>query len=185
MDQQLENQNCATPSWAPTATTTLLVVALALAGFVTPVGAQIGAAAPQSYTAESELEADLQRELVCVCGTCPHFTLADCRCDTAANMRGQLREQLVLGKDRDEVLQYFIETYGSQEPLGAPLDQGFNRLAWLFPYAVGGTFLIGLGVVAVRWSRRDAAKEFQASPSPEAVDAQLEARLDDELRNLD
>ena len=170
---------------APTATTTLLVVALALAGFVTPARAQVGAAPPQSYTAESELEADLQRELVCVCGTCPHFTLADCRCDTAANMRGQLREQLVLGKDRDEVLQYFIETYGSQEPLGAPLDQGFNRLAWLFPYAVGGTFLIGLGVVAVRWSRRDAAKEFQASPSPEAVDAQLEARLDDELRNLD
>ena len=192
-----------TPEGASAATTSMLVLAISLAGLAAPARAQESLATPASYASESELESQLQRELVCVCGTCPHYTLADCRCSTpptyratadggrevvsagAAFMRGQLKEQIELGKSRNEILQYFIETYGSQEPLGAPLDQGFNRLAWLFPYLVGGSFLIAIGVVAVRWSRRDEAEELQAPPSAEPANAQLEARLDDELRNLD
>ena len=168
---------------ASAAQTTVLLLALLLSGLASPVRAQVTEPTLESYAAESELERQLQRELVCVCGTCPHFTLADCRCSTAASMRGQLKDQLALGKTRDEVLHYFIDTYGSQEPLGAPLDRGFNRLAWLFPYAVGATALGGLGVVVVRRSRRH--EELQALPLPEAADAKLEARLDDELRNLD
>ena len=30
-----------------------------------------------------------------------------------------------------------MDKYGSQEVLAAPIDKGFNRLAWLLPYAVG------------------------------------------------
>ena len=190
------------------ATTSMLILALTLGGLVAPVSAQEGEdhralATPESYTAESDLERRLQRELVCVCGTCPHYTLADCRCSTppqwttaadgsqqlvsagAAYMRSQLKEQLALGKSEREIKEFFIETYGSQEPLGAPLDEGFNRLAWLFPYLVGGGFLFALGTVAVRRSRRDHAPELQASATPETADPLLEARLDDELRNLD
>ena len=135
-------------------TTTLLVVALGLTGGVSQLHAQIGAPL-DSYSATTELEAELQNELVCVCGDCPHYTLAACRCSSpprfvetadgrqeiasagAEYMRGQLREQIELGRDRRQILDYFIAAYGSQEPLGAPLDEGFNRLAWLFPYLVG------------------------------------------------
>ena len=168
---------------AGAATTSMLILGLSVAGLATPARAQVAEPTPESYATESELEAELQRELVCVCGTCPHYTLADCKCPTAAYMRGLLKEQLVQGKTKAEVRQYFIDTYGSQEPLGAPLDEGFNRLAWLFPYTVGATFLVGLAVVAVRRSRRH--EEPQAPPTSEPADTQLEARLDDELRNLD
>ena len=164
-------------------TTSALVLAVSLAGWVAPAWAQLAEPTPESFTAKSDLERELQRELVCVCGTCPHYVLADCQCSTAAYMRGEVREQVEQGRSKDEVLQYFIDSYGSQEPLGAPLDEGFNRLAWLFPYAVGTTFLAGLGGVAVRWSRR--REEPQSSPAPEPADAELEARLDDELRDLD
>jgi cytochrome c-type biogenesis protein CcmH/NrfF len=99
-------------------------------------------------------------------------------------MRGQLREQIEAGRDRRQILDYFIATYGSQEPLGAPLDEGFNRLAWLLPYLVGAGCLVGVGSLAVRWSRRD-APEDEAASLPEAEDAELDARLDDELRDLD
>ena len=166
------------------ATTSLLVLALVLGGGTTAAWAQVAQPTPESFAVESDLEAELQDELVCVCGSCPHYTLADCQCGTAAYMRGELKTQLSLGKNKDEVRQYFIEAYGSQEPLGAPLDEGFNRLAWLLPYLVGTSFLVGLGVVVVRRSRH--AGELQISPSGSAtMDAQLEARLDDELRNLD
>ena len=183
-------------------TTSLLVLTLALPGMAVPAHAQSGVNV-ESYATTTELEAELQHELVCVCGDCPHYTLAACRCavppewNTTADgmqeigragsefMRGQLREQIELGRSRREILDYFIEVYGSQEPLGAPLDEGFNRLAWLFPYLVGSGFLIAIGVTAVRWSHRDVASAGGASPSPDVVDAELDARLDDELRNLD
>ena len=100
-------------------------------------------------------------------------------------MRGQLREQIEAGRDQREILDYFIAAYGSQEPLGAPLDEGFNRLAWLFPYLVGLGCLVAVGGVAVRWSRRGTVAAIEAAPAPETIDAELDARLDDELRNLD
>jgi len=185
------------------ATTTMLILALALPGLLaSPAQAQIGAP-PESYVATTPLESELQRRLVCMCGSCPPYTLADCRCSdppryiTAADgsqqlvaagaefMRGQLREQIEAGRSEREILDHFIAAYGSQAPLGAPLDEGFNRLAWLFPYLVGFACLLGVGGVAFRWSRRGTVAAAAAGVAPEPIDAELDARLDDELRNLD
>ena len=40
-------------------------------------------------------------------------------------------------------------------------NQGFNKLAWLFPYVMGAAGATAIGLVAWRWSR----------PSPEPVSA--------------
>jgi cytochrome c-type biogenesis protein CcmH/NrfF len=96
-------------------------------------------------------------------------------------MRAALSEQIDLGKDRDAILAHFIDVYGGQQFLTTPIDRGFNRLAWLVPYALAGSGIVFVGIVATRWSRRrDAVHEDQA-----AVDPAVEERLDDELRNLD
>ena len=168
---------------AGAATTSGLVLALVLGGLTTSARAQPPPVQMAELTAEQQtLEAELKTELVCVCGGCSHLPLSDCTCSEADHMRGLLNQQVALGKDRAEVYQYFIDTYGSQEPLGAPIG-AFNQLAWLLPMFVGGTVLIGFGVVALRWSRRD--PELQQSPAALPADEQLEGRLDDELRNLD
>ena len=168
---------------AGAATTSGLILALILGGLTTSARAQPPPVQMAELTAEQQtLEAELKTELVCVCGGCSHLPLSDCTCSEADHMRGLLNQQVALGKDRAEVYQYFIDTYGSQEPLGAPIG-AFNQLAWLLPMFVGGTVLIGFGVVALRWSRRD--PELQQSPAALPADEQLEGRLDDELRNLD
>ena len=168
---------------AGAATTSGLILALILGGLTTSARAQPPPVQMAELTAEQQtLEAELKTELVCVCGGCSHLPLSDCTCSEADHMRGLLNQQVALGKDRAEVYQYFIDTYGSQEPLGAPIG-AFNQLAWLLPMFVGGTVLIGFGVVALRWSRRD--PELQQSPAALPADEQLEDRLDDELRNLD
>ena len=168
---------------AGAATTSGLVLALVLGGLTTSARAQPPPVQMAELTAEQQtLEAELKTELVCVCGGCSHLPLSDCTCSEADHMRGLLNQQVALGKDRAEVYQYFIDTYGSQEPLGAPIG-AFNQLAWLLPMFVGGTVLIGFGVVALRWSQRD--PELQQSPAALPADEQLEGRLDDELRNLD
>ncbi len=56
------------------------------------------------------------------------------------------------------------------------------------PYVLGAGGLVGVGLVAVRWSRRSAEtidREPAQSRSAELTDAAIEARLDDELSDLD
>ncbi len=133
------------------------------------------------------LERELQHEIICMCRTCGRQRLAECQCGIAAQMREELAGLVARGMTREEVYAYFMKKYGSQEPLASPIDKGFNRIAWLFPYAVGvsGAFVVGL--VALRWSRRDERPSEPAAPekAPASTDPQLAARLDDELRDLD
>ncbi len=168
---------------AGAATTSVLALALALGAFSTPLRAQYAVPGGAELTPEQQtLETELQQELVCVCGGCSHLPLSQCTCGPADDMRLQLNQQVAQGKGRDDVYQYFISTYGSQEPLGAPIG-AFNQLSWLVPILAGGGFLIGLGFVAVRVARR--SQERKDVPVSQPADEQLEARLDDELRNLD
>ena len=168
---------------AGAATTSVLALALALGAFSTPLRAQYAVPGGAELTPEQQtLETELQQELVCVCGGCSHLPLSQCTCGPADDMRLQLNQQVAQGKGRDDVYQYFISTYGSQEPLGAPIG-AFNQLSWLVPILAGGGFLIGLGFVAVRVARRSQERKDVAVSQP--ADEQLEARLDDELRNLD
>ena len=65
--------------------------------------------------------------------------------------------------------------------LAAPIDQGFNRLAWAVPYVVGVLMLGAVFFSARRWSRT--RPQDVAADAP--LDPTLNERLDDELRNLD
>jgi hypothetical protein len=67
--------------------------------------------------------------------------------------------------------------------LGAPLDQGFNRLAWAVPYGLGLVGIAVVGGIAIRWSRGREPEAPAAAPRP--AQPELEDRLDDELRELD
>ena len=97
-------------------------------------------------------------------------------------MRREVAALLDQGKTEQGVIEHFIGVYGGQQFLGAPIDEGFNRLAWLFPYLVGAGGAVVAGAVAFRWSRQhgDTPREPAA-----AADPALDERLDDELRSLD
>ena len=173
-------------SGAEAGATAAIILAVALSA-TAPVRAQGQTHDPNAanapVVATSELEKQMRREIVCICGDCPHYPLSECTCSKAAEMRGELSQQIALGKDRDGIRQWAVERYGSQEPLGAPLDEGFNRLAWLLPWSVGGAAVVAVGAVAMRWSRN----RNQDDEHGQAVtaDPEMNERLDDELRNLD
>ena len=170
------------------ATTTALTLLLAF-GLAAPARAQqhsMGVVDPDhvEVAPRTPLEKQLQHELVCICGTCGHQNLAECKkdpCSVSIEMRAELAKLIQEGKGHDEIIQWFIAKYGSQEVLGAPLDSGFNRLAWLFPYLVGGSGAVAVGFAAVKWTR----KSDEAPTDPVQTDAALDERIDDELRDLD
>jgi hypothetical protein len=73
--------------------------------------------------------------------------------------------------------------------LAAPIDKGFNRLAWALPYGLGTLAAAFLGYGAYRLAKRPppppppgtgGGGSQMGEPDPELAD-----KLDDELRNLD
>jgi cytochrome c-type biogenesis protein CcmF len=175
------------PAGAAGATATMLMFALALLAPAS-VRAQHVEGSTVTVVPRTPLEKQMQRELVCICGDCGHKNLAECTCSRAAHMREELAQQVALGKGRDGIREWFVEQYGSQEPLGAPIDRGFNRLAWLVPYLVGGAGLLGVAIVVGRWKREGTVPLSAETTSAEkgtVPDSALTARLDDELRDLD
>jgi cytochrome c-type biogenesis protein CcmF len=130
----------------------------------------------------SAVEKKLQNEIICMCG-CKR-PLNDCgmlNCGGREPETARIRELLDSGKTHDEVISAFIQQYGGQDVLSAPIDKGFNRLAWFFPYLVGVSSAVAVAFAAVRWSKQAPA----SSEAPAPADPDIEERLDDELRNLD
>ena len=100
----------------------------------------------------------------------------------------KIKELMAQGLDHDAIIATFVRDFGGQDILIEPPNQGFNRLGWLLPYAVGGFGALAGVFVVRKWSRRPAEEESAPaaiSASGTAKDAELQARLDRELENLD
>jgi cytochrome c-type biogenesis protein CcmF len=174
------------PAGAATTTTLALLLALGLSG--TTLRAQHMGQPDQTIVVAptSALEKQLQGEIVCMCGGCGRQRLNECNaCSTSAAMRQELHELVAQGLSHDAIIAHFIKEYGSQEVLSAPIDTGFNRLLWLFPYALGFVGVVSVGGMAVNWSRRRAKTPDAPAAHATTFDPGLQERLDDELRDLD
>jgi cytochrome c-type biogenesis protein CcmH/NrfF len=161
------------------AATTAVVLALVLGA--APLAAQGGEQVQPKQ--RSDLQKRLEGEVMCTCGGC-RLSLSNCgmmNCHGLESQRAKLETHLAAGKDHDQVIAAFVDEFG-QDILMAPIDRGFNRLAWLFPYLIGAGGAVAVGVAAIRWSRRPTTAQAEAlSPADPALDE----RLDDELRDLD
>ncbi len=163
------------------------VLLLALVGASVPARAQghdvVSAIDPNPL--RNEVEQRVGQRLVCMCGSqgCGKEIVGTCACSFAAGMRGEIRALFDAGRTEEEVIQHYVNLYGSLEPLSSPPSEGFNRLAWLFPYLMGASGAVLVAAAAFKWSRRP--RQVAADDIPAAGDREIEDRLDDELRSLD
>jgi cytochrome c-type biogenesis protein CcmF len=168
---------------ANAATTSLLLLSLLLPASARAQSSQ----APQSVEPiqRSELRRQLEGDIMCTCGC--RSPMNDCKmgptCHGLQELNPLLDKFLAAGMDREQVRLAFAEAFGGQDVLTAPIDKGFNRLAWLFPYVVGTTGALAAAFAAVRWSKRSEDQAPENTGLNE--DPALQARLDDELRDLD
>ena len=165
------------------AATTLMILILLSIASVGLRAQHVESAQTVAVIPVSPLERSLQSEIVCMCGTCGRKRIGECTCSKAAEMREELAGLVAKGMTNDQIIEFYVNKYGSQEVLASPIDKGFNRLAWLLPYFAGGLGVVTIGGLALRWTRRGAGgheKQVALKAAPE-----LESRLDDELRDLD
>ena len=166
------------------AVTTSLVLLLALvpaAGFAQSSTVPTGSTVPDSKTA---LRKQIEGDIMCTCGC--RVSMADCpmgpSCHGLQTLNAKLDALTAKGMTREQMRDALVADHGGQDILTAPIDKGFNRLAWFFPYAVGVVGAVGIVVAAKRWARSDGTP---AGPEAAPQDAALKGRLDDELRDLD
>jgi cytochrome c-type biogenesis protein CcmH/NrfF len=162
------------------ATTTVLLLMLLPASLFAQSEA-VQSVVPQP---RSELRRQLEGDIMCPCGC--RAPMNDCpmgpSCHGLQEMNPKLDKLLAQGLNRSQVRAALVAEAGGEHVLTAPIDQGFNRLAWLLPYAVGVGGALAAAVVAIRWSRTDGTDR---QPPATQDDPDLGSRLDDELRDLD
>jgi cytochrome c-type biogenesis protein CcmH/NrfF len=87
---------------------------------------------------------DLGHRLMCACGC--NQILLECNhvgCAYSDRMRAELVAAVDRGDNDDLTLQSFVQKYGPTV-LAAPKKTGFDRVAWVTPYAV---LVLGIGLV--------------------------------------
>jgi cytochrome c-type biogenesis protein CcmF len=175
-----------TKSETADAVRTAVILLAVLLGTAAPIFAQDHSvsSAIDPNPLRNEVERRVGERLVCMCGSpgCGKEIVGTCACGFAAQMRGEIRSLFDAGRTEEEVIQHYVNLYGSLEPLSSPPSEGFNRLAWLFPYLMGASGAVFVIAAAVRWSRRPRPTSSDPAASR---DPDIEERLDDELRNLD
>jgi cytochrome c-type biogenesis protein CcmH len=136
--------------------------------------------------AQPGLPADLEREAKVLEG----MLIAPCcftqqvsvhQSPAAAEARRDIRARLAAGQTRQQILDAYVAQHG-RHVLAEPPAEGFDRTLYVLP-VVG---LLGSAALLALIVRRFAARE--ARPEPAAVvpaDRDANARLDDELRDLD
>lgn len=107
------------------------------------------------------------------CPVCQNLSVADSPSEMANQMRQLIRERLAAGESSEQVVAYFTAKYGEWILL-SPRPRGFNLLVWTLPFAGLLAGLVGIFLVARRWSRRPA-------PGVEAVDPAYRERIRAEL----
>jgi cytochrome c-type biogenesis protein CcmH len=123
--------------------------------------------------------ADLEAELVCpTCKT----TLDQSDAPIARRMKAIIRARIASGSSAAEIKAELVDQFGPAV-LAEPPKHGFDLLAWLLPLVGIAVGAVGLGALAVSWSRR--TPDPGAAPLDSVTDPELEKRIDRELERVD
>lgn len=110
------------------------------------------------------------------CPVCQGLSVADSQSDAAVAMQNRIKELVALGYSDDQIVDYFIGSYGEFVLLQPKKKHWF---VWVAP---GVGLLLGIGVVAIRWRSSEIPTEPVVSEEVVSEDqyrAQILAELED------
>ncbi len=126
---------------------------------------------------------EMEEGLTCQCGC--GLTVHSCNhlgCPSAEPLRAEIREQMALGKSKEQILAYFEDKYG-EKILSSPTTSGFNLTAWITPFALLALAAITVTMAAARWGRRPPPPSAPESKPP--TPSEYQKILERELEHFD
>ncbi len=112
----------------------------------------------------------LIEDLRCVCGC--NMVLEDCNCSTAKSMMNQIRQDIIDGKSRDQIIAEFQGIYGDIV-LATPMKSGLELVLWILPIVISI-----MGTIIIYESTRD--KEVFPISEIKAPIAEIDVKTDHE-----
>jgi len=181
------------------AVTASILLGLLLALMPSPAFAQ-GASSLHSGTVkiENEKEKEIFGALRCMCGTCARDLLSTCGCGEAEDMREKLRAKIAAGQTKDQIVAEYSAQFGVAS-LAIPPNTGAMKAIYVVPLTLIAGGAVGLGVMMRRWraplaepelatevgTKGKKAKRSKDAPNGTPKNDEYDARLDDELKDLD
>ena len=110
------------------------------------------------------------------CPVCQGLSVADSQSEAAGAMQNRIKELVALGYSDDQIVDYFIGSYGEFVLLQPKKKHWF---VWVAP---GVGLLLGIGVVAIRWRSSEIPLEPVVNEEVVSEDqyrAQILAELED------
>ena len=86
--------------------------------------------------------ADISGELMCP--VCEGQSVAESNAQLARDMRAIIKTKLLEGNTKEEIIDYFISSYG-ETILASPPPRGFSAILWLLPVLsvlIGGAIIL-------------------------------------------
>jgi len=105
------------------------------------------------------------------CLVCQNESIDDSDAELAGDLRKVVREQVAAGRSDTQVKAFLTARYGEFVLLKPRFSPG-NAALWLAPFLA---VLVGVGMLATRWRRREATQDLTGDE-----ESRLAALLDDE-----
>lgn len=135
----------------------------------------------ESYSEEKTLDDqanEISNELLCP--VCAGQSVAESNSNLANDMRQVIRKKLEEGQSQEEIMAYFINTYG-ETILGAPPKKGVNWFLWLLPGFAITAGLIGIGVFLYRAGSENDEEPKTAQNTERVSNDPYLNRIDEEI----
>jgi cytochrome c-type biogenesis protein CcmF len=138
---------------------------------------------------EDDHERALFSKLRCMCGGCARDLLSTCPCSAFAEPeRERLRAKIRAGESDERIVEEYVAEHG-QDSIVIPPNHGVFRAIYAVPIAGATLGAVGLARMLRRWrdrpGRPDARTGANGDASADAPRDPYDARLDDELKDLD
>jgi cytochrome c-type biogenesis protein CcmH len=113
------------------------------------------------------------------CPVCENIPLDVCPTQACAQWRELIRQKLALGWNKNQIKQYFVDTYGDRV-LAAPPRRGLHWLVYVLP-----PMIILVGAYILVKTLRHQKTTFTVDDSPSSQDDEYLRRVDEEVKKLE
>ena len=99
-------------------------------------------------------------------------------------VRREIRQLLTAGMTRDQVIEYYVNKYGTKI-LAQPPAEGFNVIAYVFPVFIGILGFFVVGMIVMNWKENRGSRRSQpATSTPAPTASSIESRIEEELKQF-
>lgn len=148
----------------------------------------IPAFAEGEYDYKSQEFKEVASQIMCMCGCGQdHFECNMQGCGLNDAFRGEIKEMMDSGMDKDEIKDHYVNIFG-EEILTAPEKRGFSLVAWVLPFIVLGGSGTGIFFALRKWIASNASSLNRTSDpistKDETEDEIVKSIIDEERKKF-